>query len=996
MSTQHPKRLIEVDLPIKRISEHARREKSIRHGHISTLHIWWARRPLAACRAVICAALWPDPVDPECPAAFREKARSEMQKWTSHERQKLLSTESRKRFEAARQKSAVFKDPVQLRGALLDFIADFANWDSSSVKEFLETSRALTQAAHEALGGAPGTRPLVVDPFAGGGAIPLEALRVGADAFASDLNPIPVLLNKVVLEYIPKYGQRLADEVRKWGEWIKKQAEKELAQFYPKDADGATPIAYLWARTIRCEGPSCGAEVPLIRSLWLAKRAKDSVALKIVPKPKDKRVDFEIINKAKPGGLGEGTVRRSSATCPCCGYTTPAERTRAQFKGRRGGAADARLLAVVATRSGESGRFYRAATKDDLKAVKLAGDTQRQIESDPRKARDIFPDEPLPYLRSIFNIQLLDVKQWKDLFSPRQLVAISTLHRSLHVAHHRIRSESEKDFADAIASCLALAINRQADYTTSLCSWHLTGEKLNHTYGRQALGIIWDFAEVCPFANGSGNFEGAFSWVAGVCQGVSQALLSPGHAERASATEHPLPDDSAAAFFTDPPYYDAVPYADLSDFFYVWLKRALGSVHPGLFSDELTPKKQEVVQLAERNPIYAYKTKENFEVLMTQSLSEGRRTTQPEGIGVVVFAHKTTGAWETMLQAVIEAGWVIVASWPIDTEMGSRLRAMNSAVLASSVHLVCRPRENPDGSVRTDEVGDWRDVLQELPRRIHDWMPRLAEEGVVGADAIFACLGPALEIFSRYARVEKASGEAVALKEYLEQVWAAVAKEALAMIFTGADATGFEEDARLTAMWLWTLNSNGDGNSEMGDGDEAEDEKEEEKGGKGKGGFVLEYDAARKIAQGLGAHLEDLQSLVEISGETARLLPVAERANHLFGKDEGRAAPVRRKREPQMDLFRAMRQADGGGESTFGETKVDRVGGTVLDRIHQTMILFAAGRGEALKRFLVEDGAGNDQRFWRLAQALSALYPASTEEKRWVDGVLARKKGLGF
>ena len=211
--TTYPKRLIEVDLPIKRISIHARREKSIRHGHISTLHIWWARRPLAACRAVICAALWPDPADALCPTTFRDKALAEMLAWTPHDRQKLLSAESCKRFEAARQKPALFKDPVQLRGALLDFIADFANWDNSTVREYLDSSRALTQAAHEALGGAPGTRPLVVDPFAGGGSIPLEALRVGADAFASDLNPVAVLLNKVVLEYIPKYGQRLADDM---------------------------------------------------------------------------------------------------------------------------------------------------------------------------------------------------------------------------------------------------------------------------------------------------------------------------------------------------------------------------------------------------------------------------------------------------------------------------------------------------------------------------------------------------------------------------------------------------------------------------------------------------------------------------------------------------------------------------------------------------------------------------------------------------------------
>ena len=279
----YPKRLIEVDLPIRRISEHARREKSIRHGHISTLHIWWARRPLAACRAVICAALWPDPADEYCPVAFLAAAKREMVAWTSLERQELLSEESRLRFNSARKNASVFDDPVELRKALLDFIADFANWDNSTVKEYLETSRALTQAAHEALGGIPGTRPLAVDPFAGGGSIPLEALRVGADAFASDLNPVPVLLNKVVLEYIPKYGQRLADEVRKWGKWMKSEAEKELAEFYPKDADGATPIAYLWARTILSEAPGAGeipVEIPLIRSLWLAKKKGRNRALR--------------------------------------------------------------------------------------------------------------------------------------------------------------------------------------------------------------------------------------------------------------------------------------------------------------------------------------------------------------------------------------------------------------------------------------------------------------------------------------------------------------------------------------------------------------------------------------------------------------------------------------------------------------------------------------------------------------------------------------------
>ena len=230
---QFPRRLIEVDLPIRLISKHARREKSIRHGHISTLHIWWARRPLAACRSVICAALWPDPADPECPESFRQTARRLMQEW-GNEHLKLLSAECLERFLGFQKNPKILSDNMKLRGALLDFIADFANWDNSTVPEFLATSRALTQAAHEALGGEPSTRPLVVDPFAGGGAIPLEALRVGADAFASDLNPVSVLLNKVVLEYIPKYGQRLVDAVREWGDWIKCEAEKDLGSSIPK------------------------------------------------------------------------------------------------------------------------------------------------------------------------------------------------------------------------------------------------------------------------------------------------------------------------------------------------------------------------------------------------------------------------------------------------------------------------------------------------------------------------------------------------------------------------------------------------------------------------------------------------------------------------------------------------------------------------------------------------------------------------------------------
>lgn len=330
---------------------------------------------------------------------------------------------------------------------------------------------------------------------------------------------------------------------------------------------------------------------------------------------------------------------------------------------------------------------------------------------------------------------------------------------------------------------------------------------------------------------------------------------------------------------------------------------------------------------------------------------------------------------------------MVTASWPIDTERAARMRAKDSAALGSSVHITVRPREDEDGNV-IERIGDWRDVLSELPGRIAAWLPRLASEGVVGADAIFACLGPALEIFSRYSSVEKASGEVVPLREYLEQVWAEVARQALNMIFEGADASNFEEDARLTAMWLWTLRTDANGNGE-------DDEKTTSLPG-----YTLEYDAARKIAQGLGCHLENLTHLVEVKGDKSMLLSAESRARYLFGKEDARATTKRRKKKTgpvQQDLFSLLGVPDE--EETAAErAELERppAGKTALDQLHQAMLLFTAGRGAALKRFLVDDGIGANPQFWTLAQALSALYPSHTNEKRWVDGVLARKKGLGF
>jgi putative DNA methylase len=1016
----YPKRLIEVDLPIKKISAHARREKSIRHGHISTLHIWWARRPLAACRAVLCAALWPDPADALCPQRFREDACRLINAFASKvTSDKALSQscapDTWKKWQAL-TKTEGGLDPKKdahwniLRFALLDFIADFADWDNSTVPEYLEISRSLTQSAHEALGGVPGTRPLVFDPFAGGGSIPLEALRVGADAFASDLNPIPVLLNKVVLEYIPKYGRRLADEVRKWGEWISLEARKELAEFYPNDTDGATPVAYLWARTIQCEGPGCGAEVPLMRSTWLAKKANRSVAFQLSPNPKAKRVDFQIIVKQRANWVDQsdekvqienpqfdGTVKRGSATCPCCGYTTPVARVREQLRARRGGANDARLFCVVRTKPGEDGRSYRLPSSADTAAFSAATAEMTRRVKTHKGEFSLFPDEiiPMTEIRRI-SVPIYGMVSWGDLFSARQSLALSTYVSLLQRVRHKLLDE-DTELARTVTTVFSLAISRFSDICNALCMWEATKTQVRHMFTRQAIGMLWDYAEPNVLADAAGNFSVTLGTMVEVLERESLSLPM-GHVEQASATQHPLPQDSANALITDPPYYDAVPYSHLSDFFYVWLRRALASEHPELFRLAEVPKVSEIVvdrphELSDSQKDIAF-----YERELGAAFAEARRVLQPSGIATIVFASKTTASWEAILKAVVDAGWIITGSWPIDTEMETRVSAQGQARLASSVHLVCRPRESPDGSVREDEIGDWRDVLQELPRRIHEWMPRLAHEGVVGADAIFACLGPALEIFSRYSCVEKPNGDQVLLKEYLENVWAAVSKEAISMIFAGADTAGFEEDARLTAMWLWTLSpglANGE-NTTSNESEEAEEDIEERPTQAPKlGGFTLEYDAARKIAQGLGAHLELLTNLVEVKGESARLLPVAERTKALFGKEGAESPTAKRKRSAQLTLPGLIEELEQD-ENGWTLQNAAKPGNTTLDRLHQSMILFAAGRGEGLRRFLVDDGVGKDQKFWSLAQSLCALYPSGTDERRWSEGVLARKKGLGL
>ncbi|MDE2100038.1 MAG: DUF1156 domain-containing protein [Patescibacteria group bacterium] len=1008
----YPKRLIEVDLPIKRISAHALRAKSSHHGHISTLHIWWARRPLPACRAIILAALWPDPADKRCPPQFLEKAR-----WALLEaRGTSVNVPSGQiTFDHA------FTNAEDVRAGLLDFIAEFANSDNSTNSDYLKFARHLVQVAHEALGGQPDTRPLVVDPFAGGGSIPLEALRVGADAFASDLNPIAVLLNKVILEYIPKYARRLADEVSKWGAWVKETAEKELAEFFPKDPDGAIPIAYLWARTVRCEGHECGSVIPLIRNMQLNKSGR--VCHYRITEEQNGLLAVSVVK-----GLAlnsKGTVSGGKALCPrpSCGYATPAKNVRKQLEMANGGANNARLIAVLLQDS--SGRRFRDAQPRDYEAINRAA---KKIDPSGVPHDEINPIRPHRDTRGLSAVTRIGIKRFEHLYSHRQTLV---LQRFFHIIQSIPLHGDDQELRLATATLLHCAACRFVFQNCSLSRYNNDRGSIEGAFGKQALQNTWDFAECNPVSNGPASWHGSIEWISKLIQ-ANAALPHKGAAQLSPAQEQLLPDESASCLFTDPPYFAAIPYADLSDVFFVWERQFYEMYYPQYYKSGLTDKAREIiVTKANVDSNGREKDAKFYQQEMTHALRSARSATNPGGIGVVVFADTRTDSWEAILSSVIDAGWCITGSWPLETERRSRTQAAQAASLQSSIHIVCRPREHADSSARTDDVGEWRDVLQELPRRIHEWLPRLADEGIVGADAIFACLGPALEIFSRYSRVERADGTLVTLREYLEEVWAAVAKGALSLLFEGADAGGLEPDARLTAMWLWTVrtdrasaNPNGSDDGDSEDNTAGDEDEDAPVRPSKSAGYSLEFDAARKIAQGLGVDLDTLKSVVEVKGKTARLLPASEREAFLFARQRsamsgGESKPAalttltpkrgKSKRpargqqsfavdeEGRLSLLPTSARSDRLDNRPELESATNwKIAATVLDRVHQAMLLFGKGRSDALKRFLVDDGIGNEGRFWKLAQSLLALYPPGTDEKRWVAGLLARKKGLGF
>ena len=956
------RRLIEVDFPIKQASDYARTEKNMRSGHPWHLHIWWARRPWGACRSVALASLLPAPAHESCPRNFITECA------------KIL-TRIGFRPEA--------DEPGAVQKALLDFVGRASEWEAGAHDELRRAARDLVAAAY------PDSTPVAFDPFSGYGAIPGEAARLGCISLATDLNPVALLCLRTLLESVPKHGHEMIDLFHEGALYVRKHAEQRLRKYYPQH-EKKDPIAWLWARTVQCQGPGgCGAEIPVISQTSISKTARKAW-IEITPEKTSRKVCVEVKSgKTVPAGLMKTAGGRSSVVCPICGTTTDAAKVKKQGMNR---AISHRVYGVAMPVGERQGKSYHTARDEDVAAVGLAAEAWERVVKENPDA-DLTEKYPFHDTRA-FTAGSYGVRTWGDLFSPRQKLACYTLGKILADYEQELLQRGiNRELTRSVVTALALSISNTSHYMTNMSTW-LSEGMISCFIAGNAIAMRWDWAEANPLVETyAGGLDFSFSKSEEGLRAIIALRNSSTTVTRADAANLPHPDDSADLFFTDPPYYDVVPYADLSDVCYVWLRRLVGHLHRDLLSGDLTPKAEQIVM----NPYSkedgrGEQSAEYYQRQLTKAFSEARRVLKPDGIGCIVFAHKGTAAWEALLAAIIDANFIVTASWPIDTERAARMRANKSAALGSSVHIVVRPRESIEGAPDLHSVGDWRDVLAELPDRIREWMGRLINEGIVGADAIFACLGPALEIYSRYSRVEKSNGEQVFLREYLEHVWSTISREALRTLFQDADMSGLEADARLTAMWLWTLKTDVQETKQqeelVADDEAATDEEEK--------GYPLEFDAVNNIAKGLGVHLEDLHSAVEVSKGKARLLAVSERATYLFGKSQSLATPINKPKGKQLDMFAAMSGGKDEQMPEIDDVSLTKPGETTLDRVHQAMLLFGTGRGEAMRRFLVESGAGSSASFWKLLNALSALYPSGSQEKRWVDGVLARKKGLGL
>lgn len=750
MTQADKRKLIEVALPLEVINRESAREKSIRHGHPSTLHLWWARRPLAAARAVLFAQLVDDP--------------------SSHPEK--FPTEEAVTAERAR---------------LHKIIEDLVVWENSTNEKLLE------QAHREILNSTNGNPPPILDPFAGGGTIPLEAQRLGLKAHASDLNPVAVLINKALIEIPPKFAGHapvspdvaadqlthpwplatgLAEDVRRYGQWMRDEAAKRIGHLYPKatlpDGSQATVIAWIWARTVTCPNPACGIAMPLVRSWWLGK--KKGKEAYVVPSVVDGKVHFSIGHapKTAPSKDTDGTVGRTGATCIGCAAAVELKYIRAEGRAGRMGT---QLMATVA--EGNRTRTYLQPT------------SEHEASADVPRPDDV-PDGELPNNPRDFKTPNYGMTTFAALFTARQLTALTTFSDLVAEAREHILADARTAgmsggdhldaggtgaaaYADAVATLLGFGVSKAADYQNALCAWRsdVKNEGIGHLFARQAIPMVWDFCEANPLSGSSGNMRDQWNWIAKVLERLTPN--TSGTADQASADVRDL---GGLLISTDPPYYDNIGYSDLSDFFYVWLRRSLRSVLPDLLSTMLVPKAEELVA----NP-YRHEGKDGahafFEDGFRRVFRRARESALPNYPITVYYAYKqsettdgggaSTG-WETLLEGMIRSGWAVTATWPVRSELGNRMIGAGKNALASSIVLALRPR--PEDAPRTDRRRFIATLKAELPAALKD----LQQGAIAPVDLPQAAIGPGMAVFSRYSAVLEPDGTTMSVRAALTRI----------------------------------------------------------------------------------------------------------------------------------------------------------------------------------------------------------------------------------
>ncbi len=987
------KRLIEVALPVKEISTESVRDKSIRHGHISTLHLWWARRPLPVCRAVVFASLVPDPDDPHCPEAFRRAvttlltgkpdvykpyadipytAGAENMEDTPRNRLLMFIGKFSETFIANQKqgRKTNAKDVISKHSLI--------RWETRHNEEVLNIARKLIWVAHdpennnldafeqhwkaikdaekslystsdrhiksddvaskeEALNKAISAfldrMPLVYDPFAGGGAIPLESARLGCRSYANDYNPVAFVIEKGSLEFPQKYGKpivyskvaflerygqeeldayyaespternsasvrienRLSFDVDYYSHKLIALAEERIGHYYPADEKGRKPVAYYWARTATCANPSCGAEVPLLRDFYLVNKDKKKVYLN--PVIKGKEISFEI----KQGKQDiEGWNQRTNLKCPICNNVTESKQLKEQFKAGTNGEM---ILAII--KDSENGKTYHIPEDSEQQVVSTIKDSLKS----PSEAMPVKYTQAMPSCT-------WGLSTWGQMFSNRQLLAMQTFVECMNEIKEELKGPdgSLDEYHRAVVTYFGILVDRVAPVLTSFGRWHVSGEKLEHPFSRQAIPMIFDYPESNPFSGSTGSIQNQLLWIIRYINDESNAqpfgtVISSSTAE----TVHFDPK-SVSAVITDPPYFDAIAYADLADFFYVWLKRTLADVYPEVIAYPQTPKSDECTALKHHHDNDYDKAAHHFESSLQRIIAKLEH--QTSGVISIMFAHQSTGAWTTLCNSILNSSMNITSSWAVDTEMGSRMIAMGNAALASSITVSCRPY-NQSG------IGDFRTVQKEIELTIKKEVATLLALGFRGADLLTACFGPAVSVFGQYQRVEKASGEEVTVAELLEMARDA----AFNAIISDIDA---DEMTRFYIGWLNLF------------------------------GFEkADHDDVRRITQvGLNVDVADLvrHHILLQEGNSERLLSGTERID--------------------IDTKLGLRK--------------DNV---LIDVLHRAFVQYTGAR-QALLAYIARHAPRGSEPFWRVLTALAEVLDPESKDHPAALGLLADKDSI--